>query len=312
MSNFTVCFMAVLPVLLMMLIGYIAKKCNVIKEEDVSKVNGVAFRIFLPVMTFDSIYRSELSTSVRPQLMVFALCAVIVSFALSWIFAEKFVKVRNRKGVVIQGLFRSNYLIIGGPIAANLMGSEELGVIAVLSAVIVPTFNMFAVICLEWYNGKKPSFGVLLKDVLTTPLVVASVLGVLVKLMNLQLPGFADELVADMAAVASPLMLVMLGASIKFDGVTGHMRELVAVCIGRLLVSPAIFLTAGAAIGFRGMEFAALIGVFASSTAAGSYTMAQQMGGDGELAGNIVVITSTLCSFTLLLWSLIFKTLGVI
>ena len=304
--------MAVLPVILMMVVGYTAKKCNVVKEEDVPKVNSVAFRIFLPVMTFNSIYTSELSSSVKPQLMTYALCAVILSFILSWIFAEKFVKQRDRKGVVIQGIFRSNYLIIGGPIAANLMGSNELGVIAVLSAVIVPTFNMFAVICLEWYNGKKPSIPVLIKDVLSTPLVVASILGVLVKLLNIEFPEFANELINDMSAVASPLMLVMLGASIKFNGVKNHVRELVAVCMGRLVVMPGIFLSLGAALGFRGMDFAALIGVFASSTAAASYTMAQQMGGDGELAGNIVVCTSTMCSFTLLLWSLLFKTIGVI
>ena len=65
-------------------------------------------------------------------------------------------------------------------------------------------------------------------------------------------------------------------------------------------------------MGFRGVELVSLLGIFASSTAIASFTMAQQMGGDAELAGDIVVWTSALCSFTLFGWSLLFKLLALI
>ena len=68
----------------------------------------------------------------------------------------------------------------------------------------------------------------------------------------------------------------------------------------------------GSLLGFRGVELVSLLGVFASSTAIASFTMAQQMGGDAELAGDIVVSTSALCSFTLFGWSLLFKLTGLI
>ena len=54
----------------------------------------------------------------------------------------------------------------------------------------------------------------------------------------------------------------------------------------------------------------ALLAMFGASTAANSFAMAQQMGGDAALAGNIVVWTGALCTFTLFGWSLLFKTLG--
>ena len=81
-------------------------------------------------------------------------------------------------------------------------------------------------------------------------------------------------------------------------------------CVGRLVVMPAIFLSLGALLGFRGVEFAALIGIFASSDAVAAFTMTQQMGGDAGLAGDIVVVTSTLCPFTIFGWSFLFKSLG--
>ena len=85
-----------------------------------------------------------------------------------------------------------------------------------------------------------------------------------------------------------------------------------AIVIGRLIIIPAVVLGLACMIGFRGVEFASLLGTFASSTAIASFTMAQQMGGDAKLAGNAVVATSALCSLTLFLWAMIFKTVGVI
>ena len=69
-------------------------------------------------------------------------------------------------------------------------------------------------------------------------------------------------------------------------------------------------LTAAFLIGIRGVGFAGLISVFASATAIASFTMTQQMGGDAELAGDIVVSTSALCIVTMFAWSVLFKALG--
>ena len=107
-------------------------------------------------------------------------------------------------------------------------------------------------------------------------------------------------------------MLFLLGAFFRFDSLRRHARDLARICTMRLVVVPAIFLSVAVALGFRGVEFAGLIGVFGSATAVASFTMAQHMGGDGELAGDIVIATSALCSVTLYLWSVLFKSLGII
>ena len=70
-------------------------------------------------------------------------------------------------------------------------------------------------------------------------------------------------------------------------------------------------LSAAALLGFRGVEFVALIGIFASPTAVNSFTMVQQMGGDSELAGDIVVTTSAFCMLSFFGWILLFKTLAI-
>ena len=148
-------------------------------------------------------------------------------------------------------------------------------------------------------------------QVAKNPLVVSSALGVIALLAGLKLPGVAEKAVSGLGAVATPLQLFLLGAFFRFEGLGRYVRALSAVTTVKLVVTPAIFLSLAAVLGFRGVEFVALLGIFASPTAVNSFTMAQQMGGDAELAGDIVVSTSVFSAVTMFLWIFLFKTLGV-
>ena len=113
-----------------------------------------------------------------------------------------------------------------------------------------------------------------------------------------------------MNSAATPLILLLLGASFEARKLSDYKKEL-AVCVGlRLVIFPGAILTLAMLLGIRDTGFAGLISVFASATAIASFTMTQQMGGDSELAGDIVVATSALCIVTMFGWSLLFRQLG--
>ena len=310
MNAFTLCLGAVAPLFLMIAVGYGAKSMHLIREENVPAMNAVAFRIFMPLLCFYNVYSADLAGAIRPRLTVFAAAAVLLIFVLSWLFAAWAVPRRDRRGVVIQGLYRSNYLIIGLPFASGLLGGEEMAVVSVLGSVIIPLYNLLAVVVLQAHGGKRGSFGRLLLGILTNPLIIGSLAGILFLLLKLRLPVPVESAVRDLSRVASPLLLVLLGASFRFGSFRAHLRELLLTCVGRLIIIPGIALAFSACMGFRGVEFVALLAMFGASTAANSFTMAQQMGADAALAGDIVVWTGALCTFTLFGWSLLFKTLG--
>ena len=312
MKNLLVCVNAVLPIFLLLVVGYLSRILKLVDDGDVRKINRLMFKIFMPAVMFYNVYNSDLSSAVRPKLMLFTVLAVIGAFLLSCLVARWAVKERNQKGVFIQGVFRSNFVIIGIPIVSSLMGDVDLGPVAVLLAVVVPMFNVLSVVILEYYNGQKPDLKKILLEVLKNPLILGTLAGILAVALKVRLPAFLESAVRQLSQAASPVLLVMLGAFFQFDGLSRYRRELSLVCLGRLVVIPAIFLGLGALLGFRGVEMAALLGVFASSTAVNSFTMAQQMGGDAELAGDIVVATSALCSFTLFGWGLLLKSLGLL
>jgi len=104
----------------------------------------------------------------------------------------------------------------------------------------------------------------------------------------------------------------VLGGSFSFSAVSGYWKQLVMGVAGRLIVVPLIFMPIAIAMGFRNAELVVLMTLFASPTAVSSFTMAQQMGGDAQLAGQQVVFTSLFSVLTIFLWTFVLKTIGVI
>lgn len=310
MENLMISANAVLPMCLVMALGYGTRRLGWLRREEISTINKIAFRIFLPCLLYYNIYCSDLSGSFDPLLMTYAVGGVLLTFGLALGYALLTEKLPERRGVLIQGMFRSNYVIMGIPVATALLGADQLGTVSILIAVIVPLFNMLAVVVLEVFRGQKPKPLHILGQIAKNPLVIGSVLGILTLVAGIRLPHILEQTIQSVSAIASPLQLFLLGAFFQFSGLKTYRRELVTVSIAKLIVSPGLFLGLGALLGFRGVSFVSLIGIFASPTAVNSFTMAQQMGGDAELAGDIVVTTSAASILTMFLWIFLFKSLG--
>lgn len=302
---------AVLPMCLVMALGYGTRRLGWIRREEISAINKIAFRIFLPCLLYYNVYCSDLSGSFDPLLMAYAVGGVLLTFGLSLGYTLLTEKLPERRGVMIQGMFRSNYVIMGIPVATALLGAGQLGTVSILIAVVVPLFNMLSVVVLEVFRGQKPKPLHILGQIAKNPLVIGSVLGILTLAAGIRLPHILEQTIQNISAIASPLQLFLLGAFFQFSGLKTYRRELVTVSAAKLIVAPGLFLGLGALLGFRGVAFVSLIGVFASPTAVNSFTMAQQMGGDAELAGDIVVTTSAVSIPTMFLWIFLFKSLGV-
>jgi len=303
---------AVLPMFMLLAAGFLSQKAGVLTREDVPRFNKVAFRIFLPCLLFYNIYCSDLSAAVKPGLIIYAVCGVLLVFAAAYLSVQHLVRREDWKGVIAQGIFRSNFVIMGIPIAQALVGADQLGAVTVLIAVVVPLFNFLSVYVLERFRGGNVNVRKVLLEVAKNPLIISSLLGILCQLLGIRLPGLLEQTVSSLSVIASPLQLFLLGAFFRFDGLGRYIKPLTAVTTVKLFVTPALLLGTAALLGIRGGDFVGLIGIFASPTAVNSFTMVQQMDcGDAELAGDIVVMTSAVSILSFFLWILIFKNFGI-
>ena len=217
-----------------------------------------------------------------------------------------------KRGVMIQAIFRSNFVLFGLPVAISLCGEENIGPTSLLVGFVVPLFNVLAVICLEAFRGSKPDFRKILKGIATNPLIIASVLGIIMNLAGLPIPAGIQKSVTDLGRIATPLALVSLGAGFQFRRIKGYARQLIICISARLVLVPLIMLTIAAALGFRAEMLVPVLAVFGSPVATSSYTMAELMDGDGVLAGSLVVLTTALSILTMFLFIFALKQLGLV
>lgn len=306
----SIAFHAIVPLFLIIAVGYTVKRLGWIGPEEVRRFNKVCFYTFMPVMLFYNIYTSDFSHAVRLPYALFvvgaALGMVAVSFAVT-LLAEK---MPERRGVMIQAAFRSNFVLLGLPIAAELLPEGNLGVTALMVAIVVPIYNMMSVVVLEYFRGGKPRAGEVLLAVVKNPLILGSVAGLLVQALHITLPEVLVSFAGKMNSAATPLILLLLGASFETREIARYKKELL-VCVGlRLVVFPGAILTLAAALGLRDIEFVTVLAMTAAPTAVNSFNMAQQLGGDSQLAGSAVVVSTAASFFTLFVWITLFKQLG--
>jgi len=273
-------------------------------------MNNITFKNFLPLLLFYNVYKTNIKEGFNPKLMIFASMSIIISFFIAWIIISRLEKDKKKKGVLIQGIFRSNFVLFGMPISIALFGDELAGVPSMLIAVIVPIYNFLSVIILEVYSGESIDLKKILKGIITNPLICASIFGFFMTALGIKLPGVVDKTVCDIAKVATPLALIILGGSFEFKTISKSKKQLVGAIIGRLIIIPGICIPIAIILGFRNIELATLIVMFAAPTAISSFTMAQQMEADSELAGNIVVFSSIFAILTMFFWIFIVKQMG--
>ena len=310
MENFILSINVVLPLFIIMTLGYFLKSIKLFDNHTVKQMNTVVFKSFLPVLLFYNIYKTDLSTGFRPKLMIFSVCSIISIFLALCFIIPRIEKDNKRKGVLMQAIFRSNFVLFGLPVTISLLGEQNVGVTSLIISVIVPTFNFLAVIALEMYTDEIINYKNIIKGIIKNPLIIASLLGILMLITGIKFPSVLDKTLFDLSKVATPLALAILGASFKFSATRGCLKQIIIGVFSKLVLVPMIFIPLSILAGFRDIELATLLIMFSAPVAINSFTMADQMGADSELAGQIVVFTSILAVFTIFVWIYIVKTLG--
>ena len=211
----------------------------------------------------------------------------------------------GRRSVITVSFFRTNTMIMGIPMANMLF--DDISPMVVVFAVVVPIYNAMTVPAFE--KGRVKGLKLLLAMV-KNPIFVSTLTGLAFNLLHIPLPKFVLSTVSTMATIGSGMAMVTLGASLSFAGLSEAKGQIAAVCLMRLVVIPAVALGLGALLGFRGVEIFALLIAFGSAAATMTYTMAREMGGDAEFAGEVVVFTHLFGFLTLFLWIFLLKSLG--
>lgn len=311
-NNFIVSLEAVLPIAILIGVGLLAKRMQLLTREEISHVNKLVFKILFFCLLFQNMYNADFSIAFQPQLLLFAFIAILATVAIASVVVCHFVEDNKRRGAMIHSIYRSNFIIIGIPVAANIYGHDNIATTAMLITVVIPLYNILAVTIFETFRGNQIHLKPVLLGIIHNPMILGCLTGSLFNLCHLTIPHAILKPIFQIGSATTPLALILLGASFTISSVVKNRLSIMLCSFARLIVAPAIILPIAVWMGYRNIELVSLMTVFAAPCAVVGFTMAQQMDSDYELAGNCIIMTSGLSCFTIFGWIFLGKALGLI
>lgn len=332
---------SVLPIVLVVILGYYLKRTGLLSKEFLKVGNKLTFRLLIPALLFINLIDMDDFSQLNMPAVIYVVCAIAV-IAIGGLLLALGIKDNKQKGVIWQCTFRSNFALIGVPLAQLMAGDEGVRTAALISAFTIPIFNIMAVIALslfvdsEDFNEAKkitPMMRIkkIMKDIVHNPLIIAVVLGVLfvaLKPITAYVPEeamnvlhkltFVKTAIGYLAKASTPVALLVLGGQFEFHVITKLKSQIIAGCIGRLLIAPIVGIGGAVALQMLGVVafdhsvYSVLVALFGTPVAVASAVMAEEMDNDGQLAGQLVVWTALLSAFSIFMMVLALKAIGLL
>lgn len=303
----------VAPVFLIIAVGYLAKKRKIINEVFVDVTSKFVFQVSLPVFIFMKISQLDLSQVFEFNQIFYIYSGTIITYLIIWAVTIKFINDPKDKSAYVQGAFRGNYAIIGLALISNLFGKDALGKGTIILAFLLPLYNVLAVIVLTVpKQAGKIEFKKALIEIILNPLILAVIFALPFSFFKIQIPEMFLTTGEFLSELALPLALIGIGGSLNTENLKRASNLAVTASIIKIVAIPLVLTIGALLLGYRHDDLGIMFIVFAAPTAIASFVMADVMGANSKLAGNIIMITTLGSVFTISVGILLLKSFGLI
>jgi len=304
----------VAPIFILIVLGNILKKINLVNDVFISQVSKFVFKVSLPALIFLKISTVKITEAFDGLLISTSFVLVLVIAGFSWVLSSLLNITPKDKGVFVQGSFRSNFAIIGLALIANLIGEENLGKASLVLAFIMPLYNILAVVVLTVpFKGKKQyNYLQTIVEVGKNPLIIAAFLATPFSIFQVNLGQIFTITLTYLAKIALPLALVSIGGSLNFKALKKASKLSFIATFNKIVLFPLIAVFLGISMNFNSEQMVILFILFASPTAVASFIMADAMGSNSKLAGDIIVLSTLLSIITLSTGIILLKNYSII
>jgi len=304
----------VLPIFMVIALGALIKRLNLVDDTFLQQTNRLVYVVFLPMLLFYKIGTADFSSYFNAPLAIGSSLVIACGFALSWFYTGKKGYPSAIRGSFCQGSFRGNLAYIGLAICLNAYGNEGLTKAGILMGFLVPVLNVFAILALTLphQSKNKNNLPTLIISTLVNPLIIASLLGIIWSYWQLPIPYIIDRSLNITTGLTLPLALLAIGGSFSLKRMRGDLKLAGLSSAIKLILLPIFALMILVPLQVSGMDLGIGILMAATPTATATYIMAQQMDGDAELAGSIVMLATLASAFTYTIILLLLKNYGLV
>lgn len=312
MDNLIFSLNATVPIFLLMILGFLLKRLGVIDDVFASKMNKFVFLVPLPVLLFEDLSTVDFSEVWNLKFVLFCFAVTLICILLASLVSFLW-KDRRIQGEFIQASYRSSAALLGIAFIQNIYGNAGMAPLMIIGS--VPLYNIMAVVVLSFFKPErkkldKEVWRSTLKGIVTNPIIIGIVAGLLWSALKIPQPSILQKAVSDIGATATPLGLMAMGASFDLKKAFGKAKPAVAASIMKLVVFAALFLPLAVWLGFRREELVAILVMLSSATTVSCYVMARNMGHEGVLTSSVVMLTTMFSAFTMTGWLYILRSMG--
>ena len=314
MQSLIFIFNTVLPVFIIVALGFVLRKAGLINDNFVSLSSKIVFNVSLPVLIFIEIARIDLDNILNFDLILFVYAGTIILYLSIWFLSKFFTKNGYDRSVVIQGSFRGNFAIVGLALITNIFGIDKLGKASLVLAFIILLYNVLAVIALTVPVRREKNLELksVVWEIAKNPLIISVILALPFSYFKIPINELLLKSADYVAALALPLALLGIGGFLRFTDVREGIKLSGFTTIFKLILMPLAATIFAIQYGFKNEDLGIIFILFACPTAVASFIMADAMGVNSKLAGNIVLVTTVLSVFTIAVGLFILKQNGLI
>jgi len=227
--------MIVLPVFLIFGIGYISQK---LLKMDIKSISAMSLYILLPLLTFDTFYRNELTVDYL-YLFIFSVFITLILIGIT-VLAGWFMKSSKEDvSAILLGTLFPNSGNYGAPVMLFALGAVAFDyaiVLMVLHGFIISTVGIFIA---SFGSGGTISVKDAILSIFRIPVIYGAAAGLLFQLMGITIDEKLMDILQMTGNAAIPVVMLILGmqlAEIRKENF--ELRNINAVVLIRMVVSP--------------------------------------------------------------------------
>ncbi|MGH1351947.1 MAG: AEC family transporter [Methyloligellaceae bacterium] len=306
----------VIPVFLVVGIGYFSVKAGYLSSEVSNHLNSFAVKVAVPALLFRAMYKLNFSQAFEWKMLVAFYAGAFLSFTIGIMLARSVWKRPPGEAIAVGfcALF-SNTVLLGLPIIERAYGAAALAPVFAIISFHTPTLYPLGIISMELSrrDGRPMSETLIsvLKSISTNSLIIAVTMGTLFNLTGVIIPEPVFAAINMLAAAAIPAALVGIGTSLTQYSLKSEISESLAVTVLSLILHPAIaFLLSYYVFGLPG-DFVRAATILASMPpGVNVYIFATMYGRAVSLSASSILIATPISIVSISIWLSIMNYIG--
>ncbi len=298
----------------MVAVGYGVGWSGALKSNAGDALSDFVFMVAVPLLLFRTMAQVEFGGSLPWFLWFTYFGAIAVTWTASHV-AIRSIFTRDTRAGVVAGLSASfsNLVLLGIPFMLGVLGQDGFAILSLLIAVHLPTMMAVSIVLYEWALRQDSTdvsqsvqpvelLKVFVNRLVSNPLIVGILAGVVWGQTGLELPGLLVRMVDALAGVAGPVALFAMGLGLRKFGISGNVRPALVVSTLKLFLMPATALLL--ALLFELPPLTAKVVVAAASLPSGinPYLVATKFGTGQALASNAMTTATAVAVVTTTFW----------